>query len=75
MIYKSGSELLDDTWNHGLLPLGEVNSFIAHDCSAKHLELPPTLAHDSSSAWDGLLTSPFTQTLPSEVVRRGCGGL
>ena len=30
---------------------------------------------NASSAWDGLLTSPFTQTSPSEVVRRGCDGL
>ena len=27
MIYKLGSELFDDSWNHGLLPLGEVSSF------------------------------------------------
>ena len=28
IIYKSGSELLDYSWNHSLLPLDEVNSFI-----------------------------------------------
>ena len=63
------------SWNHRLLPLGEVNSFITHPLQCKAMQLASTLAHDASSAWDRLLTSPFTQNSTSEVARRGCGGL